>query len=538
MISLSPLKPPSRRLVSTPMNLLRHALSAALLAAPLFAADQPQWGQAWTRNMVSSERGLPADFDPRTGKNIKWTAKLGNETHSTPVVANGRVFIGTNNGDPRDPKHQGDRGVLMCFEEATGKLLWQLVVPKREEDKYHDWPKCGISSPATVEGDRVYVVDNRGAVLCLDVKGMANGNDGPFKDEGAYMVQGPMADATNQITARAAELATPNSKPETTIPPGPLDADILWKFDLTAGAGIWSHDGSHSSILIRGDHLYLNSGTGVDNTHRKIRTPNAPGLVVLDKRTGAYLARDDERIAPETFHCNWSSPSLGVVNGQETVFFCGGNGVVYGFEPLAKNHSAGGGLAKLKKVFQFDFDPDAPRTEVHRFTTNKREGPSNIYGMPVFLDGKLYVAGGGDIFWGKNEAWLKCIDVTKTDDGTRTAQVWSYPVEKHVMATPAIFNGLIFISDIGRKMHCVEAATGKPIWTHDIKGDSWASPYVADGKVYLGTRAGSFYVWAATREKLVLMETELRTPISATATAANGVLYVATMQNLYAIQAR
>ena len=189
-------------------------------------------------------------------------------------------------------------------------------------------------------------------------------------------------------------------------------------------------------------------------------------------------------------------------------------------------------------MFQFDFDPDAPRTEVHRYTTNKREGPSNIYGMPVFLDGKLYVAGGGDIFWGKNEAWLKCIDVTKTGDITRTAQGWSYPVEKHVLATAAIFNGLAFVSDIGRKMHCVEAATGKPLWTHDIKGDSWASPYVADGKVYLGTRAGSFYVWAATREKQVLMEQDWKTPISATATAANGVLYVATMQNLYAIQAR
>jgi outer membrane protein assembly factor BamB len=29
----------------------------------------------------------------------------------------------------------------------------------------------GMSSEATVEGNRVYLVDNRGAVLCLDVKG-------------------------------------------------------------------------------------------------------------------------------------------------------------------------------------------------------------------------------------------------------------------------------------------------------------------------------------------------------------------------------
>src|SRR5579859_4380286 len=104
-----------------------------LLARVVSAEDQPQWGQAWSRNMVSNERGLPFSFDPQTGKNIKWSAELGTETHSSPVIAGGRVYIGTNNGHPRDPKHQGDRGVLMCLEEKTGQLLWQLVVPKREE---------------------------------------------------------------------------------------------------------------------------------------------------------------------------------------------------------------------------------------------------------------------------------------------------------------------------------------------------------------------------------------------------------------------
>ena len=44
-----------------------------------------------------------------------------------------------------------------------------------------------------------------------------------------------------------------------------------------------------------------------------------------------------------------------------------------------------------------------------------------------------------------------------------------------------------------------------------------------------------FYVWAAGKEKQVLCAMELKSPISATVTAANGVLYVATMQNLYAI---
>src|ERR1041384_2010052 len=106
-------------------------LTAVAGMSRVFAADQPQWGEAWSRNMVSREKGLPDSFDPKTGRNIKWTAKLGTQTHSTPVVAAGRVYIGTNNDEPRDPTHHGDRGVLMCFDERTGKFLWQLVVPKR-----------------------------------------------------------------------------------------------------------------------------------------------------------------------------------------------------------------------------------------------------------------------------------------------------------------------------------------------------------------------------------------------------------------------
>ena len=85
-------------------------------------------------------------------------------------------------------------------------------------------------------------------------------------------------------------------------------------------------------------------------------------------------------------------------------------------------------------------------------------------------------------------------------------------------------------------MHCVDARTGRPFWTHEITGEVWASPLVADGKVYLGTRSGGFWVFAANREKKVLSHVELVTPISATATAANGVLYVATMTHLYAVR--
>jgi outer membrane protein assembly factor BamB len=78
--------------------------------------------------------------------------------------------------------------------------------------------------------------------------------------------------------------------------------------------------------------------------------------------------------------------------------------------------------------------------------------------------------------------------------------------------------------------------TGQAHWTHDIEGEVWSSPMVADGKVFLGTRKGEFLVFAAAREKKLLSAVDLGSPISATATAANGVLYVATMKELFAIR--
>ena len=503
------------------------------------ATDQAQWGRAWTRNMVSDEKGLPDSVDPETGKNIKWIASLGTESYSTPIVAGGRVYIGTNNGEPRDPKHQGDRGILMCFDENTGNFLWQLVVPKREEDPYFDWPNTGISSPVTVQGDRVYTVSSRGEVLCLDARGMANGNDGPFLDEAAHMTPSSNGGSPPKPVAGAETRPEPLHAPADgkLIQPGPLDADIIWVFDLASGAGIWPHDGAHSSILIDGNYLYLNTGTGVDNTHKRVRTPDAPSLVVLDKKTGRLIARDNEHMASDIFHCTWSSPSLGTVNGRRLIFFAGGNGVVYAFDALPRGlQTTNSAVQLLKSVWHFDFDPAAPKTDIHQYLSNRREGPSNIYGLPVFDHNRLYVAGGGDNFWGKNEAWLKCINTTKTGNITTNGLLWSHPLQKHVMSTPAIHGGLAFIADCGGAFHCLDAETGRPYWTDNIEGGAWASPLVADGKVYVGTRSGKFYVFAEGKQKQLISSTDFKSPISATATAANGVLYIATMTRLYATQ--
>ena len=493
--------------------LVAALIVGVMLLAAAQADDQPQWGQAWTRNMVSTETGLVDDFDPETGRNVKWEVSLGSETWATPVIAQGRIFLGTNNDPPPDPRHKGDRALLLCLDEKDGSLLWQCVVPKLGPDPFLDWPKAGFCSPPTVEGNHVYAISNRGEAMCLDIEGQRNGNDGPYLDEGRHMA--PEGEEPMEVT--------------------PLDADILWLFDIPNQAGTYPHDAAHASILIDGDFLYINTSNGVDNTHRKIRCPDGPSLIVLDKKTGRLLARDGEGIGPRIFHSTWSPPAMGVVNGRKLIFFCGGDGVVYAFEPL-KAAPPKGEVATLKRVWRFDCDPSAPKENVSEYLRNRSVSPSNVKSTPVFHDNRLYVTVGGDIWWGKTQAWLQCIDATKTGDVTSSALLWSCDLKKHCCSTPAVHDGLVFVADCGRMIYCVDAKTGQVYWTHEAKGDIWASTLVADGKVYVGSRRRDFHIFAAGREKKVLAEIKLDSAIAATPVAANGVLYVTTMKKLYAFQ--
>jgi hypothetical protein len=147
-------------------------ITAAVLAASTLvssAQDWPQWGGNAQRNMYSPAKGLPDKFEPgkfksgteeidmATTKNVKWVAKLGSQSYGNTIVTQGKVFVGTNNDNPRDPQHEGDRSIFMCFDEKTGELIWQLVVPKLKSGKVNDWENLGILSCAKVEGKYVYL---------------------------------------------------------------------------------------------------------------------------------------------------------------------------------------------------------------------------------------------------------------------------------------------------------------------------------------------------------------------------------------------
>ena len=104
------------------------------------------------------------------------------------------------------------------------------------------------------------------------------------------------------------------------------------------------------------------------------------------------------------------------------------------------------------------------------------------------------------------------------------------------LSTPAIHDGLVYIPEFNGYMHCLDANTGHPYWTDDLKAGIWASPYWADGKVYLGTEDGTVRIYVHGKKLTRLPDMETESGCYTSPSAANGVLFVPTRQALYAIK--
>jgi len=513
------------------------------------AADWPQWGGRNERNFVSDEINLPATFQPDRkavtnsvethipAVNLKWSAPLGSQCYVTPAIYKGRVYIGANDALVDTSRFTVTRGsVLDCLEEATGKRVWRLVIPrlftKNKLFNYDDM-NLGLCSSPTVEGDRVYVVGSRGDVLCLDINGQADGNAGPFMDEGHYMRD---ARVFPDKPGRFDVTNTPPLMPPVAVQPE--DGDIVWRYDLLTELDIWPQDAVDCSILVVGDILYICTSNGVDKSHKRIPSPNAPNMIALDKRTGKLLAVIDQPLGTAVFHGDWSSPTLARINGQDLILWGGGDGVCYAFDAKIEPGKDGApGL--LKKVWWFDCNPLVNKIKDGKpLPYNKGGvGPSEIIATPVVVNDRVYVAVGQDSRHGPGKGAFSCIDATKKGDVTGTALIWqSLAVDRSFSSVAVTKDGLVFIADYTGILRCFDADNGKEYWSHELNGRVFCSPLCADGKVYIGTDTGRFTVAAATREKKILSEIRFDGPIYASPVAANKVLYIATQRKLYAFQ--
>ncbi|MCA9262966.1 MAG: PQQ-binding-like beta-propeller repeat protein [Planctomycetales bacterium] len=510
---------------------------AAESGASQLVGDWPMWGGSVHRNMVNGSTGLSFDFEPSAepqgGKHVLWTARLGSQTYANPVVVNGKVYVGTNNGGEYRPQHKGDRGCVLCFDTKTGEFLWQLTRDKLPQGRVNDWPEQGICSTPCAEGDRVWVVTNRAELMCLDAEGFHDGdNDGPYQDE--------------------------TDKEE-------LDADIVWSLDMIEELGVFPHNLATSSPLLVGDTIYLTTSNGVDEAHLEIPSPRAPSFIAVDKNTGEVKWEDNTPF-DRILHGQWGSASAGEVNGKTLIFLPGGDGWIYALDAETGEH-----------VWWFDCNPKESKWEL-----GGRGSRNSLIATPVFYENCVVVGVGQDPEHGEGTGHFWRIDATKTGDVSPTlvvdsagnakphedrpdidadagdkvvpnpnsAVVWHYGGEdedgsitgekgsdvfRRTISTAAIANGLVYIPDLSGFLHCVDWESGQRVWMHDTLAAVWGSCTVVDGKVLLGDEDGEIVILTEGREENEERTVSFNSSIYSTPVISHGVLYVTDRARLYAI---
>ncbi len=508
--------------------------------------DWPQWGGWYGKNNTPAGENIPIEWDVQTGENILWSAPLGSQTYGNAVIANGHVYVGTNNHHAylsRYPKTV-DLGVLVCFDEKTGEFLWQHSSPKLSTGRVHDWPDQGICCAPYVDGERLWFVTSRGEVRCLDTQGFRdnNENDGPYTAE---------------------DVQAPN------------EADVIWVYDMMGENGVSQHNMCSCSVTCQGDLLFVNTSNGVDESHINIPAPGAPSFMAMNKNTGEVLWTDK---SPGTniLHGQWSSPTYGQFGDTDQVIFAGGDGWVYSFAP------AGDGAGNAKLIWKFDCNPKETKWELGGAGTR-----NNIIATPVIYDGMIYVAVGQDPEHGEGLGHLWCIDPLKKTDGSDvsptlardkdgnplshrrlqavntnageqtvdnpdSAAIWHYSggdtndnseidweEEMHrSCGTVAIKDDILYISDFSGLFHCLNARTGEAHWTYDLFAQAWGSPLIVDGHVYIGDEDGDVAIFDhSTESNEPIAEISMNNSIYSTPVVANGVLFISNKSTLFAIKA-
>jgi outer membrane protein assembly factor BamB len=354
---------------------------------------------------------------------------------------------------------------------------------------------------------------------------------------------------------------------------------VVWKLDMMGQLGVHPHNMSTCSPLAVGDRLFVCTSNGVDETHVILPAPAAPSFICVDRRTGDVMWTDTSP-GPFILHGQWASPSFAVLGGWPQVLFPGGDGWLYGFEP------EGDGAGGAKLLWKFDANP-----KTSKYSVRGKSNRNHLIAFACVYDGLVYIAVGEDPEHGEGLGHLWCIDPGRRLDGSdvspelavdaegqplarrrlqavdpnageraianpASAVVWHYmhgdingngkiELEEELyrsISTPAIVDDIAYVPDFSGIVHCLNARTGEPYWTHDMFSQCWGSALVADGKVYVGNEEGTLLVFHHSSDRAValpggnpLAANDMKNSVFLTPIVANNVLYVTTKSRLYAI---
>jgi outer membrane protein assembly factor BamB len=266
---------------------------------------------------------------------------------------------------------------------------------------------------------------------------------------------------------------------------------VLWKrTDLTCNH--WRGPGS-SPILW--NNLLILTFDGYDQQY----------VIALDKNDGATVWKQDRTVDYKT-----DNGDLKKAYSTPAVFTIGG-------KPQLVSPTAAGTVAYNPKTGKELWKVHYPGM--------------NAAPPPLMADGKVFVTTG-------HTKQLVAIRPTGTGDVTNSHVEWTFGKTNLVPSRPAplLFDGLLYmVSDDGFAC-CIDAPTGKLVWSKRLGGNFSSSPVYAEGRLYVFDQDGKSHVLAAGRSEKLIATNRLDAGCMATPAIVGKALYVRTKTHLYRIE--
>jgi len=136
---------------------------------------------------------------------------------------------------------------------------------------------------------------------------------------------------------------------------------------------------------------------------------------------------------------------------------------------------------------------------------------------------------------GEKYSELFSVDPTGSGDVTKTHILWRLKSPILQLLTPLVKDGLIYTVDSKNNLFCIEALTGKTVYTKRLTAKFNSSPVYADGKIYFTSVKGETIIFKEGRNLEIVSTNKLNGEVFATPAIIHGSIIIRTGSDLYCI---
>ncbi len=384
-------------------------LTAAVLnlsGAVAFAAgpDWPYWvGPQFTG--VSPEKGIPDKWNLKGGEgsNLLWATEIG--ARSTPIIMDGKMYLITNSF-PEDIHKAGEK--IVCLDAETGKVLWEYAFNVYLSDVPIE--RVGWSSVVgDPESGNVYAQGVCGYFCCLSGK----------------------------------------------------TGELIWDRSLNEEFGFLTTYGGRTNYpIVHEGNVIISAvvigwGDQAKPNHR---------FLAMDGSNGQVVWYEGTRPLPED--TTYSSPVIGVIDGELQMICGAGDGAIHAFQPRTG-----------KKLWSYALSAHG------------------INSTPLIVGNRVYAGHSEENLDSNTMGALVCIDATQRGDISKTGTIWKKTEFSLGRSSPMMIDGRLYFVDDRAKLYCVNPDTGDQIGDGIALGTMMrANLLYVDDKLFVNEVNGRGYI--------------------------------------------